>query len=569
MSSNDTLFDRQREPTPLGSEETIAVSVLRSAINAVIVIDRNGLIRYCNPAVTKLLGYEQEELLNENVKKLMPDDIAAEHDHFIERYIQTGQAKVIGKGREVTVCTKDGTTFEADLTITETQLEDDIHFVGVLRDISDKRELEKENYRTIQVTSAINRMLDNFIGASLWNKRELFDEALSSLLRLSGSEYGFIGEILHTEEGSPYLKTHAITNIAWDAQTRKLYKENVRNGLEFYNLETLFGVTIRSGDMVITNQPSEDPRSGGLPPGHPPLNAYLGLPIYAGGQFVGMAGLANRASGYDEDIVDNLRPFLNSLGSMIVGFQNLEHKRRVEQDLYETQQKLRSLNQDLEAQKLELQFSSQLMTDQATEMTSLAEDRETARMQIAEANKRLEDEIEQRKQLEEELRLLATTDPLTGALNRRAFMELAQTEFSRARRYNKSVTVVMIDLDHFKSINDRFGHAAGDEALQYAVSVIEGETREQDSFGRLGGEEFAVLLPETKIADAKDFAERIRGAIEENTVKYDNHSFQITASLGLASFDDSDKSIEDLINRADSALYLAKDSGRNCIKEAA
>ena len=110
----------------------------------------------------------------------------------------------------------------------------------------------------------------------LHNTEHLFDGLLSALLDLTQSEYGFIGEVLVGSNGDPYLKTHAITNIAWNDYTRKYFEENAPNGLEFENLQTLFGAVLTSQQPVVANSPSRDPRRGGLPEGHPPLDCFLG-----------------------------------------------------------------------------------------------------------------------------------------------------------------------------------------------------------------------------------------------------------------------------------------------------
>ena len=109
-------------------------------------------------------------------------------------------------------------------------------------------------------------------------------------------------------DGQRYLRAHALTNIAWDAATRKLYADSVVNGLEFRNLNTLFGAAIRTEQAVIANDPANDPRRGSLPQNHPPLESFLGLPMFAGKTMIGMLGVANRPGGYDQGIVDFLEP---------------------------------------------------------------------------------------------------------------------------------------------------------------------------------------------------------------------------------------------------------------------
>lgn len=162
-----------------------------------------------------------------------------------------------------------------------------------------------------------------------------------------------------------------------------------------------------------------------------------------------------------------------------------------------------------------------------------------------------------------ELRRLATIDSLTGAMTRRAFEHDAAQEIARATRYKRDLGCVMIDIDHFKAINDRHGHAAGDLALQTVVDICKKELRTIDMIGRLGGEEFAVMLPETKLSGARTTAERLRRAIADAVIEHGAERIELTASFGVTCFSQSDESLEDLIERADAALYEAKHSGRN------
>ncbi|MCB9753579.1 MAG: sigma 54-interacting transcriptional regulator, partial [Myxococcales bacterium] len=147
--------------------------------------------------------------------------------------------------------------------------------------------------------------------------QDVFSMLLEHVLRITESEFGFMGEVLRGDDGLPYLKNHAISNIAWSAATRKFFDDNVRSGLEFHNLETLFGAVLKSGAPVLTNDPSRDSRRGGLPPGHPPLRGFLGLPVRRGEHLLGMIGVANRPRGYDWELVEFLRPLLASCASLI------------------------------------------------------------------------------------------------------------------------------------------------------------------------------------------------------------------------------------------------------------
>lgn len=163
-----------------------------------------------------------------------------------------------------------------------------------------------------------------------------------------------------------------------------------------------------------------------------------------------------------------------------------------------------------------------------------------------------------------ELQKLAAIDPLTSAFNRRHFFNTAANELERARRHGYSTSIIMLDLDHFKQINDQYGHSAGDLVLQAAAQSILSNIRTIDILGRLGGEEFAVLLPDTSLSNTKEIAERICAAIASQSVSAGDKTVSITASLGVASVEGMvDIGVDVLLDQADQALYTAKYTGRN------
>jgi diguanylate cyclase (GGDEF)-like protein len=161
------------------------------------------------------------------------------------------------------------------------------------------------------------------------------------------------------------------------------------------------------------------------------------------------------------------------------------------------------------------------------------------------------------------LQTLVATDSLTGIANRRQLMERGEAEMARARRYNQPLTVVMIDLDYFKKLNDTFGHAAGDQALRQAAQVCEAALRDIDLISRSGGEEFVALLPQTPMAQGQEVAERLRTAIAAIDLVWGGDKIPLTASLGVAELRFGDASIDQVLARADQALYRSKADGRN------
>lgn len=167
----------------------------------------------------------------------------------------------------------------------------------------------------------------------------------------------------------------------------------------------------------------------------------------------------------------------------------------------------------------------------------------------------------------ERLRHLSETDPLTGLLNRRAFLSNAERLVAFARRYGRDLAVVVADIDHFKRVNDTYGHAAGDAVIKDVARRLQGNARDSDLVARFGGEEFVVLLMESDVTAAAAYAERVRAAIQASVVALeDGRGIALTLSLGCTILQAGDRDVQDVIDRADGALYAAKTSGRNRVR---
>jgi len=169
---------------------------------------------------------------------------------------------------------------------------------------------------------------------------------------------------------------------------------------------------------------------------------------------------------------------------------------------------------------------------------------------------------------ENKFRYLAITDPLSGLPNRRHFFQLAEAEFNRAECYNKAVSFIMMDIDHFKKINDTFGHVAGDMVIRSVAEQMQQAIRGSDHPCRYGGEEFVVMLPDTEISDAEAVAHRIKDEIQNMNLHFDATEIRVTASLGVSCYiakgnPHHPQTVDSVLQRADKALYAAKKSGRN------
>jgi diguanylate cyclase (GGDEF)-like protein/PAS domain S-box-containing protein len=257
---------------------------------------------------------------------------------------------------------------------------------------------------------------------------------------------------------------------------------------------------------VIHNDYTTLPNKKGLPEGHAVVLRELVIPIFEGDSIVALLGVGNKLSPYSQQDLQNLQE-LSDLGWMIIS------KKKVEQQLESTNSRLQTL----------------LVRE----------------------------------------KLLSQYDELTHTYSRRYLLELMEHELQIAKRYNHTLSIALIDLDYFKKINDTYGHLAGDKVLQQVCRSIQAELRSCDILGRLGGEEFILLLPQTDVDQSILLCERIRKIIEALLIFHDNIPIKLTISIGITSFNfnlDNDSPIEKLVSRVDAALYEAKDSGRNCIK---
>ncbi|NIA19665.1 MAG: diguanylate cyclase [Xanthomonadaceae bacterium] len=194
----------------------------------------------------------------------------------------------------------------------------------------------------------------------------------------------------------------------------------------------------------------------------------------------------------------------------------------------------------------------------------------TAQMikEVHQANQRVESanqKIEKLKQEMEKIKQKVSVDPLTKVDNRRAFDAKIKQEFASFKRYGRKGSMIMIDIDHFKMVNDTYGHRTGDGVLRVVAGIIKKEIRDIDSLARYGGEEFAVILPHTVLTPALEVAERLRAKVEESRFSYKGKQFSVTISLGVGEIQEDD-TLEIFIRRVDAALYAAKNAGRNQVK---
>jgi len=210
-----------------------------------------------------------------------------------------------------------------------------------------------------------------------------------------------------------------------------------------------------------------------------------------------------------------------------------------------------------------LDIQEKLIAQQSTESSRLFHAVAEKTVALNNANKQLAKELEEKKELEKHLKHQASTDPLTGLMNRRSFFDTCTKEMEHAIRYDTELSYLTIDIDKFKAINDTYGHPFGDEVIRSLAQQMVKNSRTTDYIGRIGGEEFAILMPATGMDSAFHIADRLRENIAKHKIIFENKVVQVTVSIGLSYYRKKDNDIQTIIKRSDKALYEAKDSGRD------
>ena len=408
--------------------EALMRAIVETAVEGIITINEAGAIESFNSAASKIFGYRVDEIVGRNVKILMPAPHRDRHDQYLAKYLASGEKKLIGIGRELEGLHKNGALVPIDLAVSEVVLKDRRIFTGIIRDVSERKNAERElRIKESAIQSSINAIIFcDFEGLITFVNRA----------SLNMWEYDNIDDMV----GQPVVS---------------LFEERDRVG---YCLKSVREEWEWFGELTAAKK--------------------------------------------------NCRPF-------------------------------------------DVQVSGSMVTDEAGRpikvMLSMVD-------------------ITEQKAAEKQLRIQALFDKLTGLYNRRRLMELLEKEVSAARRHGVPLCLAMADLDHFKRINDRYGHRAGDDVLAGFGQLIQNELRAEDIAGRYGGEEFVFIMPHTTIEAAVVVLERIRTKLEKIVFKSNRERYGVTASIGAVRFDPVRMSEMELLDMADQALYKAKRAGRNRIE---
>ena len=323
-------------------------AITEGAAAAILRIDGRGRIIEVNRFACALLGYDEGELRGQNVRVLMPEPFRSAHDGYLEAYQRTGLARVIGKGTEVDALHRDGSRIPVQLTVSEVgqgAQADDFdgrHFIGMMSDLRDVHQVRERERQERALLEVLHRGLTDY--HALISGNTLWAFLKDALCALTGSTYGLIGEVEHAE-GGPALKIHAITDLSWNDETRGLMRKLVSGDMRLSNPASMLGRVFAGGEVVRSNTMQSDPRGGAMPPGHPPLWRYLGVPITHRGEVIGMFAIANAPQDYPPELVDWLKPFTSTCALLINLYRLFKEQQRFTEQLQQARDQAEKASQ--------------------------------------------------------------------------------------------------------------------------------------------------------------------------------------------------------------------------------
>lgn len=311
---------------------------LRASIDAhalVSVADLDGTIVDANHKFCEVSGYSREELIGHNHRIIR----SGHHPTcFFEEMWATISGGRIWQG-EVKNRRKDGRHYWVQNTIVPILDEAGLptRYIAIRTDVTESKRILAERERQSRLLDLLRQALLEFMASQ--DVKTTSSLLLEGVLQLTDSAYGFLGEVQHGSEGQPALKYHALTGIAGNADTRALYEQARTTGMAFHTLDTLFGTVLRAGETVIVNDPAQDLRGGPMPPGHPHLETFIGIPLRQGDQIIGMLGLANRPGGYDAGIEEFLRIYTTTCSAILEAARLQQYRQQAIADLQQARDK--------------------------------------------------------------------------------------------------------------------------------------------------------------------------------------------------------------------------------------
>jgi len=566
------VSEARRALAALHEREERLQGILDTVADAIVSADERGIIQSFNPAAEKIFGYQAAEVVGQNLSLLMPEPYSGEHDAYMHNYLATGQAKILGVGREVFGLRKDGLTFPLDLNVAELRRGRHRLFIGVLRDITERKRAE-------QAVAAAKAELQQRVQERT-SELELLSRQNEQILN-SASE-GIIG--LDGNNIITFVNPAAAEMTGW--RVSEMIGKPADSMLNYVPVSGA-GQAEQAADSLMSVVPQRDMvdfmlwRRDGT---SFPIEFALS-PIEEDGQQVG-AVMVFRDVSERKQIEEKLRlasavfettaeaimvldpsfrittvnpAFTNITGysaQEMLGrpprFLSGERQHNLHESIWESIRKTGRWDHE--------QWSLRKNGDEYAERISI-----TAVTDLL--NRIVQyivvfSDITQRKLDEERIRYQANYDALTGLPNRALFMDRLTQALNQAGRSDQRLGLMFIDLDGFKLVNDTLGHDKGDELLIEASKRLLTCVRQGDTVARLGGDEFTIIMPNLgDIRNAPVVAQRIIDALEQPFMLRTHEAF-VSGSIGIATFPDDAHDAATLLRNADAAMYRAKEQGK-------
>ncbi len=339
------ITERIESEKLLNDSQELNLLLLESVGEGIYGMDNNGCATFVNPAACQMLGYTLDELIGRNMHDVIHHSFADSSYYPRDKcpvQLTLSDGEIQTEYNEV-LWTKNGQALPVEYI--STPVEQKSKIVGAVvtfKDVSERVINQKRETKLRLLLDTLHKTSANFVASGSTSMS--MNEMLDILLEVTESEYGFMGEVLYDDSNTPYLHVHAITNIAWDKKTRELYDRMKKEGLEFRDLNTLYGKVLVSGESIISNEVAVNPRADDPPNAHPALNKFLGVPIYYGDKLIGMYGVANGQEDYDKETENFLRPFNITYGAMLYAKNLSDKESQQKKELLEAKEEAESAN---------------------------------------------------------------------------------------------------------------------------------------------------------------------------------------------------------------------------------
>ncbi len=573
-------------------------------------VNEGGVYTFASPNVENLLGYPPSAIVGKPFGHLFPP---AHRDAQMEAAQKLFLSPVPFSGMMQWQVAKNGASslFECSGLLLEDEEGRFVGFRGISRDITFRREAEESLTRTNRLLDIIRRAQQAYIA----NKGEAktLGAFLDDALELTDSLHGFVAEVVE-EGGGLVAKVKAFSDASPEKRFAPFAKAYEGREIVFRKTDSLIGELLSTGQPIISNDPKNDPKAKGLPSGHPPIDNFLGVPLFAGSRIVGVLGLANRPMGYRPDDVTFLQPALGTCANIIEAARREVMRRQAEDQLalastifdhasegvlvtdersiitsvnravtditgYRAEELLGGTPRVLRSDRHDAPFYKEMWRalieegkwegevwnrrkdgkayPQWTTITAVRDDAGKTKQYISVFH-----DLSQLKKSEEELRYQANHDALTGLPNRPLFLDRLNQSLAWAHRTHGKMAVVFVAIDRFKKINEGLGHLVGDLLLQEVGVRLSGLLGEGDTLARWGSDEFTFILEYMEGGDVSRFASRVIATFAPPFVVGDEELF-VTASVGLSQYPTSGADADSLVRTADLAVRQAKERGGN------